>query len=98
MIKKAVSENFISSLTKKFNLYISSRNISSQSNIFIIKPILKDMSKKTDDKNNIRPISISNFFSQIFEKIILKRSPLLFKMHKNQFGFKRHTSCTIFVT
>ena len=100
MIKNAVCENFISSLTKMFNLYISSRDISSQLNISIIKPILKDMSKKTDDKNNIRPISISNCFSQIFEKIILQKSPLLLKMHKNQFGFKRHTSCNhaIFVT
>ena len=58
------------------------------------------MSKKNDDKNNIRPISISNCFSQIFEKVILQKSPLLLKMHKNQFGFKRHTSCNhaIFVT
>ena len=44
-------------------------------NVSIIKPILKDQLKKTDDLNNIRPLSISNCFSQIFEKLILFSTP-----------------------
>jgi hypothetical protein len=62
-------------------------------NVSIIKPILKDQEKSTEDINNIRPISISNCFAQIFEKLILLKSPKLAITHKNQFGFKRKTSC-----
>ena len=54
---------------------------------------MKDTSKKTDELNNIRPISISNCFAQILEKLILIRSPGLRTSHKNQFGFKPKTSC-----
>jgi hypothetical protein len=43
--------------------------------------------------NNIRLLSISNCFSQIFEKLILFSSPELYRIHKNQFGFKQKTSC-----
>jgi hypothetical protein len=59
----------------------------------IIKPIIKDQKKNTSDPNNIRPISISNCFAQIFEKLIIQSSPELHKSHKNQFGFKPKTSC-----
>ena len=41
----------------------------------------------------MRPISISNCFAQIFEKIVLLNSPMLRKTSKNQFGFKQKTSC-----
>jgi hypothetical protein len=62
-------------------------------NVSIIKPILKDQYKNTDDLNNIRPISISNCFAQILEKLILILSPGLKVSHVNQFGFKEKTSC-----
>ena len=62
-------------------------------NVSIIKPILKDPDKKTDELNNIRPISISNCLAQILEKLILLSSPKLKITHKNQFGFKGKTSC-----
>ena len=62
-------------------------------NVSIIKPILKDQHKNTDDLNNIRPISISNCFAQILEKLILILSPGLKVSHVNQFGFKEKTSC-----
>ena len=62
-------------------------------NISIIKPILKDINKNTNDFNNIRPISISTCFAQILEKLILIQSPALKNTHKNQFGFKEKTSC-----
>ena len=38
-------------------------------------------------------MSISNCFAQIFEEIILFRSPDLIKTHLKQFGFKKETSC-----
>jgi hypothetical protein len=46
------------------------------------------------DLNNVRPLSISNCFSQILERLILFNSPDLFKIYNNQFGFKnQNTSC-----
>ena len=44
--------------------------------------------KKAFEINNYRPVAISNCFSQIFERIILKLSPNLLKSEENQFGFK----------
>ena len=76
-----------------FNQFIKYNVIPEKFNISIIKPIIKDQNKQTDDVNNIRPLSISNCLSQIFEKLILKSSPDLLKIHKNQFGFKPKTSC-----
>jgi hypothetical protein len=70
-----------------------SAKIPDKLNISIIKPILKDSGKNTEDLNNIRPISISTCFAQIFEKLILILSPELKISHANQFGFKEKTSC-----
>ena len=42
----------------------------------------------------MRPISISNTLSQIFERIILNQIPSILNTHNNQFGYKRHTSCS----
>jgi hypothetical protein len=49
-----------------FNKLLELMKIPKNFNVSIIKPILKDQEKPTDDINNIRPISISNCFSQIF--------------------------------
>ncbi|CAF0726181.1 unnamed protein product [Brachionus calyciflorus] len=61
-------------------------------NISLITPIIKDKNKPTNETNN--PISISNTFAQIFEKLILIKSPEILKTHQNQFGFKKFTSCS----
>ncbi len=55
-------------------------------NTSIIKPILKDPKKPTDDINNIRPLSISNCLAPILENRIFQKMP------SHQFGFKK-TSC-----
>jgi hypothetical protein len=39
----------------------------------VIIPIIKDKNKKEFDKNNFRPISVSNVFVQILEKVILQK-------------------------
>ena len=76
-----------------YNSILTSAKIIYELNISIIKPILKDQNKKTNDLNNIRPISISNTLSQILEKLIPISSPKLHTTHKTQFGFKSNTSC-----
>ena len=92
-LKKCASNKLTCILWNFFNLFIKYNVIPDNFNISIIKPIIKDQNKNSDDINNIRPLSISNCLSQIFEKLILKSSPELNKIHKNQFGFKPKTSC-----
>ena len=93
LIKNATTPTFKIFLLKFFNYFITLNKIPNKLNQSIIKPIIKDQKKSTNDTNNIRPISISNCLSQIFEKLILLNSPALLKIHKNQFGFKKKTSC-----
>ena len=93
LIKKSVSTTSKNIILYFFNSMLFSAKIPVNLNISIIKPILKDPDKKSDDLNNIRPISISTCFAQILEKLILIRSPGLKITHKNQFGFKQKTSC-----
>jgi len=40
-------------------------------NIAIMIPLIKDHKKELDDPNNLRPISISDAISKIFEMLIL---------------------------
>ena len=61
-------------------------------NMSVIKPILKDTRKLGFDVNNLRPISVSNCLSQIFEKIIVKTNPALLNISCNQFGFRKGLS------
>ena len=62
-------------------------------NLGQIKPILKDPKGSNMDKNNIRPLTISDTLANIYEKVIMieleKKWPNLDK----QFGFKPRSSC-----
>ena len=93
LIKNSNSPTIKNIILYFFNSILFSAKIPENLNTSIIKPILKDPDKKTDDLNNIRPISISNCFAQLLEKLILIRSPKLKITHNNQFGFKQNTSC-----
>ncbi len=93
LIKRVGSEKFNQNLLAFFNNLLKFNCIPENFNVSIIKPIIKDQDKSSDDTNNIRPLSISNCLSQIFEKLILFSSPELHRIHKNQFGFKKKTSC-----
>ena len=93
MLIHAKGERFRHLLLEFYNSFITLSVIPKNFNRSIIKPILKDQKKSTNDTNNIRPLSISNCLAQIFEKLILFNSPNLHYIHKNQFGFKRSTSC-----
>jgi hypothetical protein len=63
-------------------------------NVSHILPIIKDFSKPTNIISNLRPLSISNAFCQLLERLLLILMPNLLSMHQNQFGFKPKTSCT----
>ena len=53
----------------------------------------KDNKGKSNDLNNIRPITISDALANIFEKIILSEAQKTHVEHKLQFGFKKNSSC-----
>jgi hypothetical protein len=93
LLKNINSTKFLQFLLDFFNRFLTTGTIPRKLNYSLIKPILKDQNKNTDDTNNIRPLSISNCLAQIFERLILINSPSLNKSHKNQFGFKKLTSC-----
>jgi len=63
------------------------------SNQAIIKPLVKDMTKSRSDVNNCRPISVSDTYSTIFEKILLFETEKIHQNHLKQFGFKARSSC-----
>ena len=54
----------------------------------VIVPIIKDKNKRVNDKNNYRPISLSNICSKIIEVVIFNRIGTFLQSSPNQFGFK----------
>ncbi len=63
-------------------------------NIGLIKPIVKDTNKNWDDISNLRPITISDIISTIYEKIILEEIEINHPNIDKQFGFKKSSSCS----
>lgn len=56
--------------------------------------LIKNPDKSTSDLANIRPISVSDILTNIFEKIILTRINTASKPTKKQFGFTKNASCS----
>ena len=54
------------------------------------RSIMKDKNKKQFDANNFRPISVSNVFAQILEKVIFESCNNLLNTSNRQFGFKQN--------
>jgi len=67
-------------------------------NTSIIKPIVKDIKKGTDQVNNIRPISVSDVFHTVMEKWLLRRILETYSHCAKQFGFRRGHSCQHAIT
>jgi hypothetical protein len=65
------------------------KHIPSNFSTSIIVPLIKNKNIKKFLVSNFRPLSISNAFAQIFEKIILDRTPQLLETDTNQFGYKK---------
>jgi hypothetical protein len=61
--------------------------------MLIYKPLVKDEKKSSNDLNNVRPITISDTITNIFEKIMLKELEKCDLIHEKQFGFKKNNSC-----
>ena len=65
----------------------------------VIVPIIKNKNKRTSDKNNYRPICISNVFTKVVEKVLYSRMEDHIQSTNNQFGFKQKhgTEMCVFV-
>ena len=63
-------------------------------NISILKPLIKDITKDSNNLNNLRPLSISDLYTNIFEKLILFEIRRDHPDHEKQFGFKANSSCS----
>ena len=70
MLLNCLSERVYYCLFMFFQYILKHAIIPLDFNVLLIRPILKDRRKPTYDVRNLRPISISNVFSQIFERIL----------------------------
>ena len=57
-------------------------------------PLIKDPGKSRSDLNNIRPISISGYLSNIYERFILSMIDQKYTQSEKQFGFDKNCSCS----
>ena len=61
-------------------------------NHMIIIPVLKKQESR-NDISNVRPIAVSNSVANIFERICLDKMNEAYSDIREQFGFKRNSSC-----
>jgi len=61
-------------------------------NIGKIMPIIKNEKEDNDNLNNVRPITISDTLSNIFEKVVIYEIDKVHTDQNLQFGFKRNSS------
>ena len=80
-------------LKQIFEWMINTGSIPHLFNISILKPLIKDSTKGNDNLNNLRPLSISDIYTNVFEKLILTEVQADHKDHPKQFGFKANSSC-----
>ncbi|CAF1137773.1 unnamed protein product [Brachionus calyciflorus] len=84
-------------LTKLVAIFISKiinqKTVPSNLSIGKITPILKNSTESNKSTSNIRPITISDTLSNIFEKYILYEINKTYKNDELQFGFKSKSSC-----
>ena len=62
-------------------------------NVGLVKIIVKNPNKDLNDPNNLRPITISDTITVIFEKLIIMELNKTQKPVNQQFGFKAVSSC-----
>jgi len=62
-------------------------------NTSIIKPIIKDLNKPSDDINNLRGVAVSDVIQNLYESILESIVRKQVKLNKKQFGFRPNYSC-----
>ena len=63
--------------------------------VTLVKPIIKDLNQSSNELANQRPMSISDVFASVLEKLMLTRFESEDKcIPRNQFGFRKNSSCS----
>ena len=83
-----VNDIVVEKITSFINLILFSGYVPKSLNTSIIIPIMKNKTLNKFEKHNYIPISVSNVFAQILEKVILVNCPIINASDSAQFGFK----------
>jgi hypothetical protein len=94
MIKYSNDNKLYDLLSLIFEKSICHRQIPYLYNISIIKPLVKDSIKPSDQISNLRPVAVSDAISKIFEAVLLQEIEKDYRDHVKQFGFKERSSCS----
>ncbi len=94
MLKHGNTEVINSTLTYRMEWMVNTATIPKLFNISILKPLIKDQTKGSNQLSNLRPLSISDLYTHIFEKLILIEVRIYHCDHKKQFGFRGNASCS----
>lgn len=89
MFKYASDTQLSELLAPLFNHIINYDIIPTNLNIGMIKPIKKDSKRNDNDLNNIRPITISDTISNIYEHVLMAKIEEKYQEEELQFGFKK---------
>jgi hypothetical protein len=93
MLKFNCSKKLAAVIARLFDLITNHQIMPDVFNLSVIKPLVKDPKKPSDDIGNIRPVAVSDALSNLFERLILQRINNEHNDHKKQFGFKANSSC-----
>jgi len=93
MLKFNCSKKLAAVIASLFDLITNHQIMPDVFNLSVIKPLVKDPKKPSDDIGNIRPVAVSDALSNLFERLILQRINNEHTDHKKQFGFKTNSSC-----
>ena len=96
MLKYAVfkdNKRMVRLITIFYRKIIETSIVPEDFNISIIKPLIKDNKKPSNNKSNLRPVAISDVNPNVFEKVLAKIVKSTCKTSMKQFGFKKRSSC-----
>ena len=74
-----------------FNNMVNFGIVPTDFNLSLLKPIPKKGSLSSPA--DYRPISVSTTLATLFETVLLEKMDVIQEFHRNQFGYKRFTSC-----
>jgi hypothetical protein len=93
MLKNSLCPKLIEIVKYIMELILNENVIPNDFNKGKIIPIPKDDSKSLKDIANVRPLTISDCFSNIYEYIIIIQIEKLHNVPPLQFGFRKNSSC-----
>ncbi len=94
MLKASNGDELATVIASMYSLMINFGVTPVNFNTSILKPLIKNKSKPTNDTSNLRPVAISDILSNTLERVLLMYIEINYTDHAKQFGFKRNSSCS----